>query len=198
MLKNVMIRTRLVVIVAFLLLAAVLIGVGGLLGLNSVNASLKTVYEDRLLAVGQLDRVVRLANRHQLVLAKAPTGDPSSFGNRMDGIEKDMADADVVWTAYRDTYMTPEEKQIVADTHDNRTRFLAEGVKPAIAALRTSDVAQATSIVHGARDAAEALAYYAAISPALRLSFHDKLVRPQRGGLRRMCRTCTSRCLSQY
>ncbi|MGZ8289845.1 MAG: methyl-accepting chemotaxis protein [Telluria sp.] len=152
MLKNVMIRTRLVVIVAFLLLAAVAIGVGGLASLNSVNASLKTVYEDRLVAVGQLDRVVRLANRHQLVLAKALTGNPASFGTLMNGVEKDMAEADAFWAKYSATAMSPSEKQIAADLQEKRTRFLAEGVKPAIAALRAGDVAQATSVVHGGLD----------------------------------------------
>jgi methyl-accepting chemotaxis protein len=153
MLKNITIKNRLIAIIGFMLIACVLIGAGGLLSLGSVNASLKTVYEDRLIAMGQLDRVVRLANRNQLVLAKALTGDQSKLGALMDGVEKDMADADAVWTAYSQTYLTPEEKTLAAEMSEKRARFVSEGVKPAIAALRANDIAAATALVHGAVEA---------------------------------------------
>ena len=152
MLKNITIKNRLIAIISVLLLASVAIGAGGLLSLGSVNASLKTVYEDRLVAMGQLDRVVRLANRHQLMLAKALTDDQARLGATMDAIDKDIDDGSKVWAAYSATYMTPEEKQLATDMTAKRERFIADGVKPAIAALRAKDIAAATAMVHGAVD----------------------------------------------
>jgi methyl-accepting chemotaxis protein len=152
MLKNITIKNRLIAIISMLLLASVAIGAGGLFSLGSVNASLKTVYEDRLVAMGQLDRVVRLANRHQLMLAKALTDDQAKLGATMDAIEKDIGDGSKVWAAYSATFMTPEEKQLAADMNVKRDRFIADGVKPAIAALRGKDIAAATAMVHGAVD----------------------------------------------
>jgi methyl-accepting chemotaxis protein len=152
MLKNIAIKTRLVAIIAFLLLSSLLIGIGGLVSLQSVNASLRTVYEDRLVAMGQLDRVVRLANRHQLMLAKALTDEPSSVPAQMTAIDKDIADGDAVWAGYAATFMTPQEKALADDFHTKRAAFIANGIRPAIAALRASDVPAATRLVHGAVD----------------------------------------------
>ncbi len=152
MLKNVAIKSRLVAIIGFLLLCCVAIGVSGLGSLGDVNASLKTVYEDRLVAMGQLDRVVRLANRHQLMLAKAITGDAGKTPAIMDAIDKDIVEAEKVWGEYAATYLTPEEKILAADFQEKRNAFIAGGVKPAIAALRAQDLPGATALVHGALD----------------------------------------------
>jgi methyl-accepting chemotaxis protein len=152
MLKNITIKARLVAILSFLLLACVLIGVGGLVSLASVNASLKTVYEDRLIALGQLDRVVRLANRHQLMLAKALTDEPAKVKVAMDGIEKDIGDGDKVWATYLATFLTPDEKTLSTDMDGKRKIFIQQGVQPAVAALRGGDVAAATTMVHGIVD----------------------------------------------
>ncbi len=152
MLKNIAIKTRLVAIIGFLLLACLAIGVGGLASLDSVNASLKTVYEDRLVAMGQLDRVVRLANRHQLMLAKALTDDPADHAAQMNALEKDIGDGDAVWASYSATFMTPEEKALAADFHAKRNAFLSGGIRPAMAAVRAADLPRATVLVHGAID----------------------------------------------
>jgi methyl-accepting chemotaxis protein len=152
MLKNIAIKTRLVAIIGFLLACSLLIGVGGLVALESVNASLKTVYEDRLVAMGQLDRVVRLANRHQLMLAKALTADPAKNAAHMDALEKDIADGDTVWATYSATYMTPEEKALATDFTAKRTAFINAGIRPAIGAVRAADLPRATALVHGAVD----------------------------------------------
>ena len=150
MIKNITIRTRLIGIIAFLLVVAVLIGAGGLFALADVNASLKTVYQDRLVAMGQLDRVVRDANRHQLMAARALTAEPAEVIKLADGIEKDMGKGDTTWSAFNATYMTPKEKELASDFAAKRAIFLDQGIKPAVAALRSNDMATAKALVHGA------------------------------------------------
>jgi methyl-accepting chemotaxis protein-1 (serine sensor receptor) len=153
MIKNITIRARLLVVIGFLLLTSVTIGVGGFISLDTVNDSLKTVYEDRLVAVGQLDRVVRLANRHQLMLAKAITGDASKMAGIADLVEKDIAEADRVWEKYSATEMMPDELVLARSFSQKRAAFINEGIKPAVEALRQQDVARVTALVHGAIDA---------------------------------------------
>ena len=152
MLNNIAIKTRLAVIIGFLLACSLLIGIGGLASLGSVNASLKTVYADRLVALGQLDRVVRLANRHQLMLAKALTGDPAKRAAQMDALEKDIGDGDTVWAAYSATYLTPKEKELADEFSAKRAVFISAGVRPAVAAVRAGDNERASALVHGAID----------------------------------------------
>jgi len=152
MLNNLLIKTRLGAVIGFLLFACMAVGGGALYALQSVNASLKTVYEDRLVALGQLDRVVRLANRHQLMLAKALTADEARVGAEMDAIEKDIAEAAAVWKIYSATSLTAEERLLVDEFAEQQARFIDNGVRPAIAALRNGDRAGATVLVHGAVD----------------------------------------------
>jgi methyl-accepting chemotaxis protein len=152
MFKNIAIKTRLVAIIGFLLGCCLLVGIGGLVSLSSVNGAVKTVYEDRLVALGQLDRVVRNANRHQLMLAKALTGEEKDPAAQMDAIEKDVADNDNLWHAYSATFLTPQEKILAADFAEKHAAFIDKGIKPAIAAVRAHDLAAATKLVHGAID----------------------------------------------
>jgi methyl-accepting chemotaxis protein len=152
MFKNIAIKTRLAAIIAFLLVSCLLIGIGGLVSLNSVNASLKTVYQDRLISMGQLDRVIRLANRHQLMLAKALTDDPAKIASEMNALDNDIAEGDKIWAAYSATYLTADEKIMAKDFQDKRAAFISHGIRPALAALRAQDLPTATRLVHGAID----------------------------------------------
>ncbi len=152
MLKNVLIKTRLITILGFLLASIVLIGLGGLYALGSVNASLQTVYEDRLVAMGQLDRVVRLANRHQLMLAKALTNDAGKHAGQMAALEKDIDEGQKVWEQYTATKLTVEEKRLADDFSAKRNSFIQSGIRPAVEAVRAADLARATTLVHGAVD----------------------------------------------
>ncbi|HEU4844443.1 MAG TPA: methyl-accepting chemotaxis protein [Burkholderiaceae bacterium] len=152
MLKNIAIKSRLIAIIGFLLLCGLLIGVAGLNSLQSVNSSLKTVYEDRVVALGQLDRVIRLVNRHQLMLAKSLTEDPAKTGGQMDALEKDIETGDQVLASYNATFMTDKEKALATDFTAKRATFIKDAVRPTVAALRAHDVARATTLVHGAMD----------------------------------------------
>jgi methyl-accepting chemotaxis protein-1 (serine sensor receptor) len=152
MLKNIPIKSRLIAIIGFLLMCALLIGLTGLNNLGSVNASLKTVYEDRLVSLGQLDRVIRLVNRHQLSLAKALTDDPAKNAAQMDALDKDIESGDQVLAAYNATYLTDKEKVLAAEFTTARAAFIKNAVRPAAAAIRANDLPRATTLVHGAME----------------------------------------------
>lgn len=149
MLQNLSIKGSLIFVITLLSILLTLVGVTGQYGLNSVNASLKTVYDDRLVATGQLDQVIRFINANQFIIARSISGDAAKIDDEMNLIEKNRSEANRVWDAYMATYLTPEEKKIAADFAEARKLFLAEGLNPAISALRARDVAKASEILHG-------------------------------------------------
>ncbi|MDO8179703.1 MAG: methyl-accepting chemotaxis protein [Undibacterium sp.] len=149
MLKNVSIKSRLIFLIALLSLLIIIIGGTGIFGLGSVNNSLKTVYDDRLVSMGQLDRVIRIINRNELTIAKSLTGDPAQLNNEMDAVDKNIAEASKIWGEYMATYLTTDEKKLAEQFANARKSFLEEGLKPAIAAARAQDVKLATEILHG-------------------------------------------------
>ncbi|MBV8666387.1 MAG: Tar ligand binding domain-containing protein [Burkholderiaceae bacterium] len=149
MLDNTTIKARLIFVIAFLSALMVVIGVMGLSSLGSTNASLKTVYEDRLVSLGQLDSVIRAILRVQLSLSDAASAEPAQLGSWADKAETDVALASKVWGEYMATYLTPEEKKLADQFSEARQELMEQGVKPAIAAARAQDVNAVSGLVHG-------------------------------------------------
>ena len=149
MLKDISIKTRLIFMISVLSLITIIIGGSGIFGLSSVNASLKTVYEDRLVSAGQLDMVIRLILRNQLLVAKALTGDPAKINQEMETVDKNTLAASKIWGEYMATYLTPDEKKLAEQFAQARKEFLEEGLKPAMAAARAQDIKLASEILNG-------------------------------------------------
>lgn len=149
MLKNITIKSRLIFVIGFLSLQLIAGALVGLVSLGFANDATKTIYDDRLVCMGQLDRVVRLLNRNQLAISEALTGDPAAAGKQMDEVEANIQTVAKTWNEYFATYLTPEEKILAEKFSEDRKKFIAEGLKPAIAALRGQDTKLATDILHG-------------------------------------------------
>jgi hypothetical protein len=96
MLRNLSIRVRLIFVLALLSLQLVAIGIYGLSGMAQVNAALKTVYDDRLVALGQLDQVARSLVRAQLQIAlAAKAGAPPQLAAVRETLQRERDN----WTA---------------------------------------------------------------------------------------------------
>jgi methyl-accepting chemotaxis protein-1 (serine sensor receptor) len=149
MLKNSTIKARLIFVIAFLSTLMLLIGVMGVYRVGTINDSIKTVYDDRLVALGQLDQVIRLLNRNQFMIASAITGDASEIDKAMDAIESNRAELNKVWAEYRATKLTPEEVKLADQFVAARAQFLEEGLNPAISAMRSRNIRLATELLHG-------------------------------------------------
>lgn len=153
MLKNTMIKSRLIFVIGFLSLLMILIGGLGLTSLAGVNESLRTVYEDRLIATGQLDSVIRGINRNQLAIASALTEEPAKIESIMAEVDKNKADITKVWDEYMATFLTPDEKKIATRFAEARKSFVEQGLNKAQAALRAQNLPLATEILHGVMSA---------------------------------------------
>ncbi|WP_028101848.1 methyl-accepting chemotaxis protein [Pseudoduganella violaceinigra] len=149
MLNNLTIKTRLIAVLALLSMTMTVIGVAGIASLANSNASLKTVYEDRLVALGQLQDVIRTINRNQLNVAKAVSDDPAKLPEMVKAVEEGRAKTIKVWTEYAATYLTDEEKVLVERFVAAHTAFLDEGLNPVLEAARAGDVPKINTLLHG-------------------------------------------------
>ncbi|HEY4317286.1 MAG TPA: methyl-accepting chemotaxis protein, partial [Herbaspirillum sp.] len=149
MLKNISIKARLIFVITLMCLELAVCAVVGLVNLATTNASVKTLYEDRVIAMGQLDEVVRLVNANQLTVASALTADPSRHGAMMDEIENRVKKIGDTWNAYMATYLTPDEKTLAEKFAASRTEFVAKGLRPSIAAIRAQDIKAGIEILNG-------------------------------------------------
>jgi methyl-accepting chemotaxis protein len=150
MFKNLTIKTRLAFVIGLLCLIALSIGLLGLRSLSKTDDALETVYNDRLVALGQLGEVLTLIQQNQSTLARAVSGDPEKFAAVVDEAEQRSKDITAAWTQYRGTYLTPEEKVLAQAFEDSRKKNTDEAIKPLIASLRAKDVPAAVAIIQGA------------------------------------------------
>ena len=150
MLKNLTIKTRLAFVIGLLCLTSLAVGLVGLRNLGMTNDALKTVYNDRLVAMGQLGEVLTLIQQNQNTLSKAASSQPDQLAPVIDDVEQRIQSVTAKWGEYMATYLTPEEKVLAEKFADSRKKFVEEGLKPSLAALRAKDMPAAVALVHGA------------------------------------------------
>ena len=153
MLSNLTIKTRLIFVIAFLSVLLVVIGVIGLTSLNATNASLRSVYEDRLVAMGQLERASSLINKNQILVGEAVVGHLSAFPEDISAVDKRVADIrvsmeeiNVLLKAYSETKLTEEEAKLFEELSTLRVNFGRTAFLPSLAALSGHDFQQASEL----------------------------------------------------
>jgi len=156
MLKNLSIKSRLIFVIAFLSVLLVGIGVLGMASLNITNASLKRVYEDRVVALGQLERVSALINKNQILVGESVSGQLSAFPEDVSVVDKNVAEIrrvmeeiNALLKAYTATKLTAEEAKLVEELSAIRLKYGRDGLQPALAALAGHDFQQAGEILQG-------------------------------------------------
>jgi len=147
MLKNLTIKSRLIFVIGFLSLLLIGTGVLGLGSLSAANTSLNSMYETRLIPMGQLDLVVRRIDKNRMSIAESMNGDPAVVIKSMDEVDKTMGEIDKQWNAFATGSLTPEEKTLAAKFEESRKKYLEEGLRPTVAALRASNVQLAMELM---------------------------------------------------
>ena len=149
MFKNLTIKSRLVFVIGFLSLLLVGSGFVGIASLGSANDSLKSIYLDRLVPVTQLNTVLRLMAENRMVVAESMNGDPSVVVKKMDEVDRRIAEIGKEWNSYMASSMAPEEKALAEKSVASRNKYVTEGLKPAVEALRAANVQMAMEIMAG-------------------------------------------------
>jgi methyl-accepting chemotaxis protein-1 (serine sensor receptor) len=143
------ISTRLAVLVALAGVLLVTLGVLGLRGIRASNDALKTVYEDRTVALGQLATARQLMLTNQVALYAATQAPDEQKERRLAEVDTNTVRIGKVMEEYMATYLTPEEEQLVAQYKGHRARYVEEGVKPTMAALRGGNRREAERLLPG-------------------------------------------------
>ena len=148
MFKNLTIKTRLIFIISFLSVLLLVIGAIGLTGMSKANDGLRSVYIDRTIPLGQVDHIEsKLLENRLLITAAAMDPKPDMIKENTDKVEKNIAEIGKVWDEYMASYLTPEEKKLAEKFAEDRKKFVTEGLKPSIAALRANDIKEVTHII---------------------------------------------------
>jgi methyl-accepting chemotaxis protein len=150
MFNNLTIKFRLVFVIALLCLTSLVAGLLGLRNLHVTNDALKSVYNDRLVAVGQLSEVLSLIQQNQNSLARAVSGPAAQFPAIVSDVERRSGAITSKWEEFMATQMTEREKALAQTFAESRKKFIDEGLKPVVAALRANDAPAAVALVHGA------------------------------------------------
>ncbi|NDP59815.1 MAG: methyl-accepting chemotaxis protein [Oxalobacteraceae bacterium] len=144
---NMTLKTRLGTVIGFLALLAIGVGLAGLFGMGQANEGLRTVYEDRTVALAQISNIDRLLLQNQLAIAEALRDTKSTnIKNRIDLVDSNIASISKIWTEYMATYLTPDEKILADKFTVDRTSMLKSTLQPIVAALRDGKVDDAAKL----------------------------------------------------
>ncbi|MEC4721394.1 methyl-accepting chemotaxis protein [Noviherbaspirillum sp. CPCC 100848] len=149
MFNNLTIKSRLVFVIGLLSLLLVGSGVVGISSLSTANSSLKAIYDDRMVPIGQLNQIVRLSNENRMAVAESMNGDPAVVVKRMDEVDRRSAEVDKLWETFMANGLDAEEKARAAKSLEMRKKYVAEGLKPTVDALRAANVQQAMELLQG-------------------------------------------------
>jgi len=149
MFTNLTIKSRLVFVISFLSLLLVGSGVIAIVSLSSANNSLRTIYDDRLIPIGQLNTIVRLISDNRMSVAESMNGDPAVVNKTMDTVDKRIGEVARIWDAFMGSELTDVERTQAKKAQDSRVKFVEEGLKPTVAALRAANVQQAMELMQG-------------------------------------------------
>jgi methyl-accepting chemotaxis protein-1 (serine sensor receptor) len=146
---KVTIKSRLVFVISFLSLLLIAGGAVGLGSLHRTNDSLKTLYESRLIPVGQLDIIVRNIDRDRMAVAEAINNDPAFIAKRVEDIKRRGAEVARILDAYLASDMAAQEKALATAFAESYRKFVAEGLQPAVGALTAQNSQQAMEMMQG-------------------------------------------------
>ncbi len=146
-LKSLSIRARLTLVIVLLSFVGIGTAVMGLNGMSQTNAGLSTVYEDRLVPMGQISRIVdRLMESRILLMDAVDRPTPEVIHANTEMIGKNAEETTKLWREYLATYLTPEEKKLAAQWERDREKFVANGLNAVVSALNAGRKEEARTI----------------------------------------------------
>ena len=149
MLQNLTIKSRLTIVIGFLSLLLIGIGGVGLYSLNSINDSLKSLYQDRVLPTGRLNLVARSMDATRIAVAESMYSSMTTVANEIDQIEKNITEENKILDSYMASHLSTEERKRADIYTSKRKDYFSLGLKPTLAQVRVGDVDKATEMMRG-------------------------------------------------
>jgi methyl-accepting chemotaxis protein-1 (serine sensor receptor) len=145
---NLNISTRLFLLIG--MLCALLAGSGaiGIVGISKTRDGLARVYEGNTIPITQIAEIQErlLANRLAIAVALL-TPDAPTIKNKTAEVEANIQAISKVWETFSALPLDARERELAKTFAADRARFVQEGLKPAIAALRANKLAEANEVV---------------------------------------------------
>lgn len=115
LLRSISIKAKLITLVAVLSFIALGLGIYGLSGIKATEEGLQTVYNDRVIPLEQLKQVSDLYAVNIVDTSHKVRAGTMNYSEGSKSISDALSQIDVVWKAYTGTFLTDEEKALVAE-----------------------------------------------------------------------------------
>lgn len=135
--------------VALGILIVVLMGVATLAwtSLASTNGFIRTLYDDRVVPMGQLAEIQRLALRDRILVTDAVRNpDPRNVNRRVKEALANRQKADKLWKEYFTKRLPPEERTLAERFPRANEQYIDQGIKVAVRMLQAGDIASANEV----------------------------------------------------
>ena len=145
---NFRISTRLMMLIGALSALLVAIGSIGLWGISQSNQALLSVFEHRTMPMGQVAEIQARLLRNRLAIAVSlVTPTPEEVARNTAEVEANIAAISKVWEGYAPSVLTAQERTLADTFAADRKKFVVDGLKPTVAALRANDLKEAQRLV---------------------------------------------------
>jgi methyl-accepting chemotaxis protein-1 (serine sensor receptor) len=148
MLKDFTIKARLTLVISFLAVELIAGFAIGIVNLEKSNDALKSMYDDRVVALSHLANVERTAMSNLVLISKA-LQDGASITQITNQIDANIALGNKSWATFAGTKMTDDEVRLSEQFAVSHSRFLDMGIKPTLAALRAGDIDHVRTHLNG-------------------------------------------------
>jgi methyl-accepting chemotaxis protein len=146
MLSNWKISSRLKLLMAALLTLAMVIGGMGWIHSNVTDHALKSLYDDRLVALAQLS-VVKERTLHNRLAVTQSVMFPEKHEKYRKEITDNAAEVTKNLDAYLATYMDANEKALAVKLIEARKRYFEDALKPAMEAMSAGETAKINAML---------------------------------------------------
>ena len=141
MLNDMKISTRLMLLLFLSLAGLIQIGAVGLYAASRTESALESVYNEKMKPLMRLAAIAKANLGNRLAIANA-TIQPENMADYIQVVEKNKELIDKRWEAFMVSVTDEENKALAAKFAEVRGRFVEEGIKPALAAMRANNAAE--------------------------------------------------------
>jgi methyl-accepting chemotaxis protein len=153
-------------LISLAVLISFLLAILGIVGLSASTESLRTVYEDRMESVKDLEEIsIRMLDNRLSVRTALSEVNIAIIDNQpgiemdqtlakasAERIRKNIADIGELWKAYMATSLTPEEKMLAEKFTESSGKLINEAMVPATVALLANDYAATKNMLAKQRE----------------------------------------------
>ncbi|NOQ15667.1 MAG: HAMP domain-containing protein [Methyloprofundus sp.] len=159
MLNNFTIKSRLIFVIALLIILSVALSLLGLSGLKKTNEGLRTVYLDRVVPLVDLAEIqdlmaenvlqLHLASKHDSRLEESYVHADHVVTFHTNKVEQNIATIGKIWQAYAATSMTEEESLMATEYARLRKDFVVNGLQVAMELYKAEKYAEGNIFMMG-------------------------------------------------